>query len=81
MGLGERRFEMGEGGGGEELSPFFASIFSLSPETPDTKAMCERRNLTRHPTRPNFNVCHTFFVTPPCFMPNKMKAISECVKF
>ena len=22
-------------------------------------AVCVRRNLTRHPTRPNFNVCHT----------------------
>ena len=33
---------MGEGGGGEEiilqLSPFFTSIFPLSPETPDTQA-------------------------------------------
>ena len=36
--------------------------------------------LTRHPARPNLNVCRTFSVTSPCFMPNKMKAISECVK-
>ena len=26
------------------------------------------------------STCVTHSVTPPCFMPNKMKAISECVK-
>ena len=29
---------MGEGGGGEELSSFFASIFPLFPRIPDTQA-------------------------------------------
>ena len=29
---------MGKGGGGEDLCPFFASIFPLFPETPDTQA-------------------------------------------
>ena len=34
---------MGEGGGGEELSPFFTSVFPLfPPETPNTQAISER---------------------------------------